>query len=64
LFRFFPGNCVWNLSVDLAIDMGARRGKVEEMCAPLMGASTQPDAAGTQAFRGTWARTLGGRTAA
>jgi dienelactone hydrolase len=56
LFRYFPNNYVWNLSVDLAIEMGARMGEVEEMCAPLMEASTQPDASGTQAFRETWAR--------
>src|SRR5262245_24882560 len=56
MFRYFPKNYVWNLSVDLAIEMGARIGEIEEMCAPLQEASAQPDAAGVQAFRETWSR--------
>ena len=56
MFRYFPTNYVWNLSVDLAIEMGARIGEIEEMCAPLQEAAKAPDAAGTQAFRETWAR--------
>ncbi len=55
MFRYFPTNYVWNLSVDLAIEMGARIGEIEAMCAPLQEAAKQPDAAGTQAFRETWA---------
>ena len=47
MFRYFPTNYVWNLSVDLAIEMGARIGEIEEMCAPLQEAAKQPDAAGT-----------------
>jgi len=56
VFRYFPTNYVWNLSVDLAIEMGARIGEIEEMCAPLQEAAKSPDAAGTKAFRETWAR--------
>lgn len=56
MFKYFPTNYVWNLSVDLAIEMGARIGEIEEMCAPLQDAAKQPDAAGTMAFRETWAR--------
>ncbi len=56
MFRYFPTNYVWNLSVDLAIEMGARIGEIEEMCAPLKDAAKQPDAAGTEAFRATWTR--------
>jgi hypothetical protein len=56
MFKYFPTNYVWNLSVDLAIEMGARIGEIEEMCAPLQEAAKQPDAAGTKAFRETWAR--------
>ena len=56
MFRYFPTNYVWNLSVDLAIEMGARIGEIEEMCAPLQEAAKSPDAAGTKAFRETWAR--------
>ena len=37
MFKYFPTNYVWNLSVDLAIEMGARIGEIEEMCAPLAG---------------------------
>ena len=54
MFRYFPTNYVWNLSVDLAIEMGARIGEIEEMCAPLQEAARQPDAEGTRAFRETW----------
>jgi len=56
MFRYFPTNYVWNLSVDLAIEMGARIGEIEEMCAPLQEAAKAPDAAGTKAFRETWVR--------
>ncbi|SDH32619.1 alpha/beta hydrolase family protein [Pseudomonas panipatensis] len=56
MFRYFPTNYVWNLSVDLAIEMGARLGEIEAMCAPLQEAARQPDAAGTQAFRETWSK--------
>lgn len=55
MFKYFPTNYVWNLSVDLAIEMGARIGEIEEMCAPLQDAAKQPDKEGTQAFRDTWA---------
>jgi dienelactone hydrolase len=54
MFRYFPTNYVWNLSVDLAIEMGAKIGEIEAMCAPLQEAAKAPDAAGTQAFRETW----------
>lgn len=56
MFKYFPTNYPWNLSVDLAIEMGARIGEIEEMCAPLQDAAKQPDAAGTAAFRETWTR--------
>jgi dienelactone hydrolase len=41
--------------VDLSIEMGARIGEIEEMCAPLQEAAKAPDAAGVMAFRQTWA---------
>lgn len=56
MFRYFPTNYVWDLSVNLAIEMGARIGEIEVMCAPLQEAAKQPDAAGVKAFRETWAR--------
>jgi dipeptidyl aminopeptidase/acylaminoacyl peptidase len=54
MFRYFPTNYVWNLSVDLAIEMGARIGEIEAMCAPLLEASKQPDAEGTRKFAESW----------
>src|SRR5450631_792776 len=54
MFRYFPTNYVWNLSVDLAIEMGARIGEIEAMCAPLLEASKQADAEGTRAFAQSW----------
>lgn len=54
MFRYFPTNYVWNLSVDLAIEMGARIGEIEEMCAPLLEAAQRGDDEGTQAFRMSW----------
>jgi dienelactone hydrolase len=54
MFKYFPTNYVWNLSVNLAIEMGARIGEIEQMCAPLQEAAKAPDAAGTAAFRETW----------
>lgn len=56
MFRYFPTNYVWDLSINLAIEMGARIGEIEEMCKPLVEAAKQPDAAGTQAFRETWSK--------
>lgn len=55
MFRYFPTNYVWNLSVNLALEMGARIGEIVEMCEPLLEAAKQPDAEGTRAFRQTWA---------
>ncbi|WP_435171017.1 alpha/beta hydrolase family protein [Falsirhodobacter sp. 1013] len=54
MFKYFPKNYVWNLSVDLAIESGAKMGEIEEMCAPLMDASNAPDAEGVRAFAETW----------
>ncbi|RBP47180.1 alpha/beta hydrolase family protein [Arenicella xantha] len=54
MFKYFPTNYPWNLSVDLAIEMGARIGEIEVMCAPLQEASTKRDAEGAKAFRAVW----------
>jgi len=54
MFKYFPSNYPWNLSVDLSIEMGARIGEIEEMCAPLLEAAKAPDAAATLAFREAW----------
>jgi dienelactone hydrolase len=54
MFKYFPTNYVWNLSVDLSIEMGARMGEIEEMCGPLQEAAISPDKEGTMAFRQSW----------
>ncbi len=54
MFRFFPTNYVWDLSVNLSIEMGARMGEIQEMCGPLSEAAKAKDAEGTAAFRQTW----------
>ncbi|WP_321854138.1 alpha/beta hydrolase family protein [Paraburkholderia tropica] len=54
MFRYFPTNYVWDLSVNLALEMGARIGEIEEMCGPLQEAAKQPDAEGTRVFREAW----------
>jgi dipeptidyl aminopeptidase/acylaminoacyl peptidase len=56
MFKYFPTNYVWNLSVDLAIEMGARIGEIEEMCAPLAEIAKQGDDAGTRLFMQSWMR--------
>lgn len=54
MFKYFPTNYVWNLSVDLAIEMGAKMGEIEEMCSPLLDAAQQSDASGSSAFLACW----------
>ncbi|MEC7762068.1 MAG: prolyl oligopeptidase family serine peptidase [Pseudomonadota bacterium] len=54
MFRYFPTNYVWDLSVNLSIEMGAKMGEIAEMCGPLAEAAKAPDAEGTAAFRATW----------
>lgn len=54
MFRFFPTNYVWDLSVNLALEMGAKIGEVQEMCGPLKESAEQPDKAASLAFRKTW----------
>lgn len=54
MFRYFPTNYPWDLSINLALEMGARIGEIEEMCAPLKEAANAKDAAGSKAFRESW----------
>jgi len=54
MFRFFPTNYVWDLSINLSLEMGARVGEIQEMCGPLKDAADAKDAEGTAAFRKTW----------
>src|SRR5579859_974712 len=54
MFQYFPGNYVWNLAINLAMEMGAKIGEIEEMCRPLVEIARQGDDAGTQAFMQSW----------
>ena len=54
MFRFFPTNYPWDLSINLSMEMGAKIGEIQEMCGPLREAAKQPDAEGTAAFRQSW----------
>ncbi len=54
LFQYFPGNYVWNLSVAIALESGARIGEIEEMCRPLLDAAARGEDAGTPQFLGRW----------
>jgi dienelactone hydrolase len=55
VFSYFPTNYVWNLSINLALEMGARIGEIDAMCAPLVDISRQGDDAGTSAFLNSFA---------
>ncbi|MDO6965327.1 alpha/beta hydrolase family protein [Rhizobium alvei] len=54
MFFYFPNNYVWNLSVNIAMIMGAEIGEIDEMCKPLVEISTRGDDEGTQAFLAAW----------
>ncbi|MEI8631752.1 hypothetical protein P4S72_05935 [Vibrio sp. PP-XX7] len=54
MFRYFPTNYPWDLSINLALEMGARIGEIEAMCAPLQDAAKAKDTAGSKAFRDSW----------
>jgi fermentation-respiration switch protein FrsA (DUF1100 family) len=54
MFQYFPTNYVWNVAINLALEMGARIGEIDEMCTPLLEIARQGDDAGTQAFLQSW----------
>src|ERR1700693_150446 len=54
MFRYFANNYPWNLAVDLAIEMGARIGEIEEMCAPLREVAQRGSDEGTRQFATSW----------
>lgn len=56
MFQYFPNNYVWNLSVDIAIESGARIGEIEEMCRPLLEAAKAGEDAGTPQFMREWVK--------
>jgi len=54
VFSYFPGNYVWNLSVCIALESGAKIGEIDEMCAPLRDAAARGDDLGTADYLRTW----------
>lgn len=54
MFSYFPGNYVWNLAVDIAIESGAQIGEIEEMCRPLLEAAKNGEDSGTERFLLEW----------
>ncbi|MCK9795932.1 prolyl oligopeptidase family serine peptidase [Isoptericola sp. 4D.3] len=56
MFQYFPGNYVWNLSVNLAMEMGGRIGEVDTICRPLLDAAARGEDAGTPEFMAAWER--------
>jgi dienelactone hydrolase len=55
LFEYFP-NYVWNLSVAMALESGARIGEIVDMCQPLREAAAACTDAGTPQFMAQWVR--------
>jgi len=56
LFEYFP-NYVWNLSVAMALESGARIGEIVDMCQPLRTAAAAGEDVGTAQFMAQWVRT-------
>jgi dienelactone hydrolase len=56
MFQYFPGNYVWNLTVDIAIESGAQIGEIEEMCRPLLDAAARGENPGGAAFLEQWVK--------
>lgn len=52
LFEYFP-NYIWNLSVAMALESGAKIGEIVDMCAPIRDAAARGDA-GTPEFMARW----------
>lgn len=55
LFDYFP-NYVWNLSVSIALESGAKIGEIVDMCAPIRDAAARGDDAGTPQFMAEWVK--------
>ncbi len=52
MFEYFPGNYVWNLSLNLALSTGAAIGEVDAACRPLLEEDRSVD--DTERFFATW----------
>ncbi|WP_323101443.1 alpha/beta hydrolase family protein [Intrasporangium sp. YIM S08009] len=53
MFRYFPTNYVWSLSVSIAMNCGGLIGEIEQICAPLRDLADEGDA-GTEKFFESW----------
>ncbi len=54
MFWLFPTNYVWNLGVNISMQMGAQIGEIARMAEPLIEVSRSGDDDGTQAFMAAW----------
>lgn len=54
MYEPFPNNYVWNLSVNIALMMGAELGEILDANAPVLEAAKQGADAGTAAFFNSW----------
>ncbi|WP_293910387.1 prolyl oligopeptidase family serine peptidase [Deinococcus sp.] len=54
MFQYFPTNYVWNLAINIAIEMGAKMGELDEVSRPLLSLSEKGSDEGTQAFLESW----------
>ncbi|MGO4596341.1 alpha/beta hydrolase family protein [Terrabacter sp. 2RAF25] len=54
MFRYFPTNYVWSLSVSIAMNCGGQIGEIEQICAPLRDLADEGDDAGTEKFFESW----------
>lgn len=54
MFYYFPDNYVWNLSVNIALGIGAEIGEIDQICRPLIDVSRQGDDEGTRQFLEAW----------
>jgi len=53
LFEYFP-NYIWNLSVAMALESGAKIGEIVDMCQPIRDAAKNGADAGTPQFMAQW----------
>ena len=56
LFQYFPSNYVWNLTIAIALESGAKIGEIEEMSRPLLEAAARGEDAGTPQFLEQWVK--------
>lgn len=56
LFEYFPDNYVWNLSLNIALAMGANMGEIDDACRTVRDLARQGDDPGTEAFFKSWRR--------